>query len=66
MFNLSKQILESIKNAVQPTWQPAMEGPQIYMACGDACTGSCKNSCKGTCKGSCKAGCTRSCKGNSR
>lgn len=65
MFEVSKQVLDNLKKAFEPAWQPAMEGPQVYMSCG-GCTGSCKNSCKGTCKGSCLGGCTRSCKGHSR
>ena len=67
MFEVSKQLLDSLKRALEPAWQPAMEGPQIYYACGgSSCYGTCTNTCKGTCKGSCKAGCTRSCKGHSR
>ena len=65
MFKLGKEILEELKKNINPLYQPALEGPQIYYACA-GCSGSCKNSCEGTCKGSCKGGCTRSCKGSSR
>lgn len=65
MFDLTKEILSNLKNAIFPEQQLAPLGPNIQLACA-ACTGSCKNACKGSCKGSCKGGCTRSCKGSSR
>ena len=68
MFELEKQILENIRHALKPMWEPALEGPQIYNMAprGGGCMGTCKHSCRGDCKGSCQGGCTRSCKGHSR
>lgn len=58
MFELSKQMLEDIKKAFEPTWQPAMEGPQIlYITCG---------CCQATCKGTCRNMCTQVGKGRKR
>ena len=67
MFDLKKSILENIKSALEPAWQPALEGPHIlFMSCGGTCSGGCKSSCRTECRGGCKGGCTRSCKGRSR
>lgn len=75
MFELSKSILESIKESLVSSWQPVVAGAQInYVSscagctgtCKNSCSGGCKNSCRGDCKGSCSGGCTRSCKGHSR
>lgn len=65
MFELSKEFLNNLKNAILSAPKLAPVGPNIHYACA-ACTGSCKNACRGSCKGSCKGGCTRSCKGSSR
>lgn len=66
MFELSKELLETVKRALEDSPVPAMEGPQIYFACKTGCSGACKNTCRGECKGSCKGSCTRSCQGHSR
>lgn len=65
MFELSKELLESLKVAIIPGLQPAPLGPSITRVCA-GCTGACKQNCTSGCRGSCKGGCTRSCKGNSR
>lgn len=65
MFELGKEFLQSITDALSWIPQPAVEGPNIHYAC-NGCTGACKNNCVSGCKGSCKNTCTRSCKGHSR
>lgn len=65
MFELTKEFLSNLKEAINPNVQFAPMGPNIHYSCMD-CRGSCKNSCRGACKGSCQGGCTRSCRGNSR
>ena len=61
-----------IIEALIPSWEPALNGPQIsYMAtkCGQ-CSGTCKGGCHGKCKtgclGTCKSSCRTSCKGSCR
>lgn len=67
MFELERQILDNIRQSLQPMWEPALEGPKVYyMHCGGTCSGGCKSSCRTECRGGCKNGCTRSCKGRSR
>lgn len=65
MFELNKQMLQKMKEAMLSEMVPAMNGPQIHFACG-GCSGTCKNACTGSCKGSCMRSCTSSCKGHSR
>lgn len=73
MFELGKDLLESIKDTLLWIPQPVVDGPDIHFACTGcqgACKFTCKNGCKqgcrNGCKGSCKSSCTRSCKGHSR
>lgn len=65
MFELTKELLEKLAQAIIPAVQPMPLGAQVNYACA-GCTGACKQNCTSSCKGSCKGGCTRSCKGNSR
>ena len=64
MFELSSTIIHDIIEALIPTFEPVLIGPQItYMAtkCG-GCTGTCKGGCRTTCRTSC----TTTCKGTCR
>jgi len=58
MFEISKELLNEIKNAIQPNWRPAFEGPQVEYV--GACGGG---SCRGVCASNCVHTCYRGCKG---
>ena len=62
MFGLGEQILENIKNALNPTWQPALEGPSLQASLGGGCY-SCSARCTQTCTGTCIGLCRDKCKG---
>ncbi len=71
MFELTKEFLENLKNAISFEPQLAPSGANIQMQkscafCSNACSDGCANNCKGACRGSCDGSCTRSCKGHSR
>lgn len=64
MFDLTKEFLATLKEAIIPEKQLVPLGPTYQFVCA-TCTGTCRGSCKGGCKGSCGSGCSGSCRGRS-
>ena len=70
MLDLSQGLIKDIIEAIVPSWEPALNGPQVsYMAakcssCSGTCKSSCSQSCKSGCKTGCKIGCKTTCKGS--
>ena len=61
MFEVSRQLLDSLKKAFEPTWQPALEGPNFHAiggcsSCSAMCTQTCTGTCIGLCRDKCKGG----------
>ena len=55
MFELTKDLLSSLKNAIIPERQLALLGPNFQYAC-PTCSGSCGGTCKGGCSRTSKSG----------
>lgn len=61
MFDLSKQLLETVRTVVGPMQQPAFAGVHYFSTCANSCASDCKAGCKHGC-----TGCRGKCKGGTK